>query len=60
MKFYVEKKQSKNNGKPYVVLMADTGYSQKAINFEQSTICELLDCSPRVLSELKVGESIEL
>lgn len=50
-RYYVEFKKSQKTGSVYPRLMVDTGVRQIVLTFDRSVISEILDVSPRFLSE---------
>ncbi len=55
-KIMFKKVISEKSGKAYNCICVDMGYREVTLTFDSAIIAELLDCSPRVLATVKVGE----
>ncbi len=55
-KIIFKKAISEKSGKAYNCIVVDMGYREVTLTFDSAVIAELLDCSPRVLAAVKVGE----
>ena len=57
-KIIFKKAISEKSGKAYSCICVDMGYREVALTFDSAVIAELLDCSPRELATMKVGEEM--
>lgn len=55
-KIIFKKAISEKSGKAYNCIAVDMGYREVTLTFDSAIIAELLDCSPRALATVKVGE----
>lgn len=55
-KIIFKKAVSEKSGKAYNCIVVDMGYREVTLTFDSAVIAELLDCSPRALATVKVGE----
>lgn len=55
-KIIFKKAISEKSGKAYNCIAVDMGYREVTLTFDSAVIAELLDCSPRALATVKVGE----
>lgn len=55
-KIIFKKAISEKSGKAYNCIVVDMGYREVTLTFDSAIIAELLDCSPRALATVKVGE----
>lgn len=55
-KIIFKKAISEKSGKAYNCIVVDMGYRELTLTFDSAVIAELLDCSPRALATVKVGE----
>ncbi|MCM1296855.1 MAG: hypothetical protein NC311_15055 [Muribaculaceae bacterium] len=55
-KIIFKKAISEKSGKAYSCICVDMGYREVTLTFDSAVIAELLDCSPRELATMKVGE----
>lgn len=55
-KIIFKKAISEKSGKAYNCICVDMGYREVTLTFDSAIIAELLDCSPRALATVKVGE----
>ena len=55
-KIIFKKAISEKSGRAYNCIAVDMGYREVTLTFDSAVIAELLDCSPRVLATVNVGE----
>lgn len=58
-RYYVVIKKSNKTGSLFPCLMVDTGVRSIVLSFDRAVIAEVLDVSPRFLSEQSEGTVIE-
>lgn len=55
-KIIFKKAISEKSDKAYNCIAVDMGYREVTLTFDSAIIAELLDCSPRALATVNVGE----